>query len=143
MTLEPSRNLFSLPQNKSMRTRCGWEHVDGKCPLKTCPHDAGSRELSRGDLVLDDRGLPWRITSFSYGIENIAVCDGVAYNHRQGQAVRLSQTLFIERPPANARHGREDFQQIFDALNIGDELREEVRKRRERFQDTLGPNRKE
>ncbi len=105
-------------------------------------HDWGSRELSRGDLVLDDRGLPWRITSFSYGIENIAVCDGVAYNHRQGQAVRLNQTLLIEKPPVNAKAGKIAYQQIFDVLGIGDELREEVRKRRERFQDTLGPNRK-
>ena len=141
--MEPSRSLFSLPQNKSMRTRCGWEHVDGKCPLKTCPHDAGSRGLSRGDLVLDDRGLPWRITSFSYQIENIALCDGVAYNHRQGQAVRLGSTLRIENAPTDAKAGRVAYQQIFDALGIGDALREEVRQRRERFQDTLGPNRKE
>ncbi len=142
MTLEPSRSLFSLPQNKSMKTRCGWEHVDGKCPLKTCPHDAGSRELSRGDLVLDDGGRPWRIPRFSYGRENIAVCEGVAYNHRE-QAVRLGSTLRIEDAPTDAKAGKIAYQQIFDALDIGEKLREEVRERRKRFQDTLGPNRKE
>ncbi len=99
-------------------------------------HDWAGRALSSGDLVLDDRGLPWRIKDFRYGRENVAVCEGVGYNKRQ-QAVRVGETLRIEVIPADAKDGRVLFQRLFDVLGVGRILRKKVRERRQQFQDEL------
>lgn len=104
----------------------------------TTHRDGGSRALSRGDLVLDDSGRPWCITDFPYGRENVALCDGMAHNKRQRQAVRLGDVLLITGIPANLMEGREMFQKLFDDLHIGEAMREEVHKRRNRFQADLG-----
>ncbi len=107
--------------------------------MTTGYHDWAGASLGLGDLIIDDRGFPWRVKAFNYGDSNIALCEAVAFNRRDEQAIRLGHVFKVKDVPRDARNGFLLYRGMYDMLVAVSE-REKVRLRREEFQKLRRPS---
>ena len=108
-------------------------------------HDWAGVAVVAGDVVLDGRGMLWRVEEFAYGPENFALGYGLTYNRSAGERmVELGLTFKIAGPiveelaarPMNQQEGRERYQELFDAL-CARSTQNELRERKREFQKHL------